>query len=169
MVGQYLRKLRERYKERQLKTKEESVAEKVDQLRDVRREAWQAWDFSNARTLKVLIQQLVEQQMAAEESGQPLTEWRINLKSLPANEFLMTVLKTLEAERELLGIDEAPKKAEPSSVNVNVGVQVNVWDALADVAQGQLEDRVEARLVEALDAKPVAGLKELPADAGGAP
>ena len=91
-----LKAVRSRYRETQLAKVEEAVNEKLAQLRDVRCEAWEAWERSK-------------------EEGK-----------LPDSGFLAIVLKALQAERDLLGLD-APKEVNAASTPLTPPIN---WDML---------------------------------------
>lgn len=130
-----LKLIRRRYLEGMSEAREAMVEEKLAQYRDVRREAWAAWERSKKRTRKVERTRTVVKQeegagkvpdklgrakgtkgRAKDAAKAEVTEELRLVKELlategrlPANEYLNTILKCLEAERELLGLDEARK------------------------------------------------------------
>ncbi len=145
MVGQYLKRIRERYKQEQFGSREQLLSEKIHQYREVRREAWEAWEESRKDREKTTTETTDNDRGSATKVKEE-KEGR-----LPASEYLRLYQDALKAERELLGIDpEAP--APGTEVNVNVGVNVNIWDALSQVSQSlEVVDEVEQRLLEALE------------------
>ena len=89
---------------------EEMVAQKVEQLRDVRREAWDAWVRSSEDAQK-LVEEYGQVKEAVGDGDYVTSEEmikRVITKEgrLPDNAYLNTIMKTLDAERELLGLDE---------------------------------------------------------------
>lgn len=177
MVPYYLKKIRARYAQAILQEREGLVEEKLYQYRDIRAEAWLAWDRSQldlVRTTKEVTTspprkekgngkgtngagqqgptkgktrivkgpdgrmtraEVVEDMMTSQERLKTIVtrEGR-----LPNNEYLTTVIRTLEAERKLLGLDEPEK----------VQAQVFTWDMLARKAATEIvpEDMVEQRM-----------------------
>ena len=114
MVSRWLKEIREEYRKTMMAERREAVAAKVEQYREIRREAWLAWDRSGEDT-----QKLVEEYgMSSEAVGvddsvtsEQLIKRIITREGrLPENAYLATIVKTLEAERELLGLDEPKDK-----------------------------------------------------------
>ena len=111
-----LKLLRQRYREAQLAERSAAVAEKLEQYRDIRREAWEAWERSKDNKEKEITEKVSS--LGAQEAVAAKTE---KLKAiittegrLPGNEYLRTILETLQNERELQGLD-APKKLAPTN------------------------------------------------------
>lgn len=127
LVSKDLKLIRTRYVEDQKKAREEYVAEKLSMYAEIRKEAWAAYD----RSKKVAVKEVEEFITTNEENVDgSYTSSEVRIKRiktregrLPANQYLTTIIQTLEAERELLGLD-APKK-----VDANVGVFD--WAAMA--------------------------------------
>lgn len=90
--------------------RQELVAEKIEQLRDIRREAWDAWVRSSEDARKT-----VEEYSSGKEQVSPddyvtseeLVK-RVETREgrLPDNAYLNTIRQTLDDERKLLGLDE---------------------------------------------------------------
>jgi hypothetical protein len=107
-----LKLLRKRYQDTQLAERSAAVAEKLEQYREVRREAWEAWDRSKdnkEKEIKEKISNLAQQ--AEPGTGEKLKAVITTEGRLPGNEYLRTIVQTFQDERELLGLD-APKKLE---------------------------------------------------------
>src|ERR1700690_3105196 len=89
--------------------KEHAVPIKVEQLRDIRREAWSAWERSSEDASKVVLEfaNQTEQVGIDDYVTSEVMLKRIETKEgrLPDNAYLTTILKTLEQERQLLGLD----------------------------------------------------------------
>jgi DNA-binding CsgD family transcriptional regulator len=112
-----LKAIREEYRETRQADRAEHVALKLAQLREVRKEAWEAWDRSKdnkEKEIKEKISNLVQQAEAGTAGTVEKLKAVITTEGrLPGNEYLRTILETLQDERELLGLD-APKKLEHS-------------------------------------------------------
>lgn len=113
LVCQDLGKIRARYKESMLRAHEELVAEKIVQYQDIRREAWAAYDKSQRDSDKEVCE-YAQVSEGTDGGDYAVSEQRIKRITtregrLPANAYLTTILSTLQAERELLGLDEARK------------------------------------------------------------
>ena len=116
-IAKDLQKLRLRYAESAMLARHEAVVEKLAQLRDVRAEAWSAWEGSKKKR-KRKVKERISESLDADGNATPETVSRIKdvittEGRLPANEYLTTILRTLEEESELLGL-YAPKKSEIS-------------------------------------------------------
>ncbi len=145
MVGQYLKRIREDYRKEQFGSKEEQLAKQMASLNWSKKEVSEAWERSKKDREKSIIEDS-DGVKGAIHKERTETEDR-----LPASEYQRLYLEALAAERKLLGLE--PETVKPGTeVNVNVGVQVNIWDALAGVAQApEIEDTVERRLLETLE------------------
>jgi transcriptional regulator with XRE-family HTH domain len=109
-----LKLLRKRYQDTQLAERSAAVAEKLEQYREVRREAWEAWDRSKDNKEKEIKEKISNLAQQAEAGAVEKLKAVITTEGrLPGNEYLRTILETLQDERELLGLD-APKKQELS-------------------------------------------------------
>lgn len=128
-----------RLQEQMLLDAKEHAARLVEELAEVKREAWCAWDKSKQdATRKVeeeamplrLGEPLVDKSKDRDSSTPPTSPPQLQKVRVTTTtegrtgdpNYLRTVLQCIQAERELLGVD-APKE---STTNVNV---VN-WDAL---------------------------------------
>src|SRR5262245_27868678 len=95
-----LRKLRKRYVEQANVHAGEKIGELLAGYRDVRREAWQAWERSCLETRRVTTR-------TGGKHGEAVTT-TVEAR-LPGAEYMQVVLDTYAAERKLLGLDqEAP-------------------------------------------------------------
>lgn len=159
MVSKYLKRIREEYKGRLIEDRSAKVAEMLDQLRDVRVAAWDAYERSKEDAERV-----VKEAVAAKEggekkkprrgcSGETAEQSLVLLKQivttegrLPGNAYLNTVLATLQAERDLLGLD-APKEVDVRQITT-----LN-WDALCGFTDAlpvvESNDPLEAKILEA--------------------
>jgi hypothetical protein len=104
----------------------------------IREEAWEAYERSKQDTDKS-VEEFVpcpsDDKPAPKKGSREGSLLRISIVKtregrLPANEYLSTIMKTLEAERQLLGLDEQPPGGNPE---INVGVQVNNQVTLKDI------------------------------------
>jgi predicted transcriptional regulator len=168
-VSEYLKKIRKRYVESMLEDRKEMVAEKLEQYREVRRVAWEAYMRSLDPATKRVVERMPEMKAAKRSPrGGRRTREETNLEGvraqlkvikvivttegrLPANEFLHTVLKTLDAERELLGLDPDRRSL--------VGVYQVPWEQLygADASPDLVEQEIEGVLALPPPVKEVGG------------
>lgn len=139
MVSIYLKEIRTNYVREQSEQRAELVAEKIEQYREVRREAWAAWERSKKNSTRKVSERSppppqkevpdergmvgkfkggFKRKDAAEpaESLRLLKEIVTQEGRLPANEYLATVMKTLDAECKLLGLE--PEVVTQQQVNV---------------------------------------------------
>jgi len=105
MISNYLKKIREEYREVMFLNRKEKVEEKLAQYREIRKEAWEAYDKSRENAEK-------EQEEFGLDGDMEGSEVRIKRiltteGRLPDNAYLTTIMKTLESERSLLGLDES--------------------------------------------------------------
>ncbi len=103
-VSHYVTELKRRWAEINTLTIQEMVEEKLVMLREVRTEAWAAWDRS-----KEDAESSSEETLSMQGSEDRLRSIITTTGRLPNNQYLKTVLDTIQAERELLGLDEAKK------------------------------------------------------------
>jgi hypothetical protein len=136
MIGRYLEKIRERYKQKILADRESKVNEMLAGIRDVRAQAWKGWMLSHDDAEKMVEEFGIDREQVSD--GDYITSEilvkRINAREgrLPDNSFLATIRATLKDERELLGLDpEAPAPV----VNVGVGINMGGADFWAGLAQ----------------------------------
>lgn len=178
-VNWHLKKIRARYRETQVEETRASIYCKLLQYRELRREAWEAWERSkedSCRTITERTAPLVVGRPAEEQDGKGQKRSRKRPEGsaangsadglrmsrvatvvegrLPATEYLKIVADCLKAERELLGLD-APKRSQ-------VAVHTLDWAALVEIAEAtdSVEDRIEAALERTRQGLPN-GLKEL--------
>lgn len=157
-VCQLLKEIREQYKSRVLEDRTEKVNEMLEAYRDVRAEAWASYEKSKADSER-LVRESVRPHKGEDEEvggdslrgkrngkgatgrrGESVEQSLVLLKEvvttegrLPANVYLQTVLDTLKAERDLLGLDA------PKTVDVTTTGELTVWDRIAGVDLPQLE------------------------------
>ncbi len=117
-----LRIIYKRYEEKQLQSKAAMVQEQLDKLADVRRNAWEAWELSRGIFRKSVNEYALGKSGNAddgtlEESLRKIRTIITKEGRLPENAYLSTILRTFEAERQLLGLD-APKAQEAVRVDV---------------------------------------------------
>lgn len=143
MVAIYLRQIREAYLASIESERSILVQEKLAQYREIRYEAWMAYERSKLDTKKTVSEFIPVRPKPvdpkAKQSTKPTTlvpsrspeDAMMLLKAvvtqegrLPANDYLRTIMTTLENERELLGID-APKEISHSG-----SMQIINWNAV---------------------------------------
>lgn len=135
-VMPYIRRMYDDYLVPQREGVQAYIAEKVDQLREVRAEAWAAWEASKADTVRTAEEEVLPRAGKDRDEGRngggkngkgkgKEAEFRAELVKvkrvvvkegrLPSNAFLQTILQTLEEEAKYLGLDiaaEAEKAAK---------------------------------------------------------
>ncbi len=183
-----LKKVRQQYIESMNEDRRILIAEKVAQLKDVRAEAWRAWEAAKAERRTTTREMMTVPVKAPEPPphrrgqrpsqgppdreggkgrGKKLATLRVTSKveaGLPGAEYLILVLKTLEAERELLGLD-APKEMRMAAL-----VGGFDWAELTRQVMSGRTDEVEraievmARETEAAQLPPLPGPRLLGSD-----
>lgn len=117
--------------------------EKILQLKDIRREAWEAWEKSKEDYRKLVQEDYTDSKGGTSTKITDITEGRI-----PANEFLKTILETLKEENELMGAYPTKKldiKAEVINWDQIMGLALNgVPNVVEDALKKQLLESVEA-------------------------
>jgi len=106
MISVYLKKIREDYKRQEVEDRAAKVRAKLEEYRDIRREAWLAYDRSQKDTFKEQSEYAVVEDEGLECSEQRIKRIVTIEGRLPENTYLTTIMNTLKAERELLGLDE---------------------------------------------------------------
>jgi hypothetical protein len=162
---------RAEYKEEMVGDRAALVAQKLAEYRELRREAWTAWERSKEDAERVT-EEHAPTLLPGDEEGKPRKGKRGRFASatdpgtveetlrrikrievregrLPANQYLNAILATLDAERELLGLD-APREIKGLVGHVHLGVPAGLpatasggvdFDALA--GRVPLDDPVE--------------------------
>lgn len=172
MVAGYRRQVWEEYNKRNKDNREAMMEEKREQYRMLRKLAWEAWDRSQENATKVVEEsQAVVVPVGGDASGALESAERLRRivtceGRLPDNAYLKTILETLEAERQLFGLDEPRRKIEEPGTLVNVNVsQVNIESLTRSFKeQAMLEAKAlveNARQQQQSQQLPI-GLKELP-------
>lgn len=130
-ISYYLKKIREGYKERTLEHQQDMLAEKLAQYAEIRREAWEAYEKSKEDGVTIITERAPGvpvvlntgplkpgEKPGRRDNPETLKGTLELLKEvvrregrIPANEFLKTIMATLDAECRLLGLD-APKKVD---------------------------------------------------------
>jgi len=131
-----LRKVRERHIASMVQDRAELVAVKLAQYRATAKEAWLAYQQSKETAVKTLEEETQSQFGSRYKIGST-TERRTG-----DPRYLEVVLKCLQAERELLGLD-APKKLDAQVAQVVLN-----WDALVsqDIIDEANRDTVEEQI-----------------------
>lgn len=144
MVAKYLKKNRERYQEQVLDLEQARLHRLLDQFADVRREAWEAWEITKGGTIRNLIGELARAMELAVATGTPLPDTiTVKLRAMPANEFLQTVLGTLNAEAKVLGLIPTGKQDKGDG---DQAAKAALFDALVAATPDQVPDQVEDRI-----------------------
>lgn len=162
-VSHYLRRVRDEYNKREDDSRKVHVERMRETYKTIRKMAWEAWDRSAEDAVKV-----VEESEAviiprggdpngALESAERVRRIVTITGRLPANEYLKTIMDTLEAERELLGLDQP---VESASTNVNVTNVVKIEQLTKCFKDEAMQEALE------LNRAPQVGLKELPQSNG---
>jgi len=148
MISNYVKEIRKRYATSTQDTHAALVAEKVEQLNEVIAEAWAAYEWSKRDTQKVtrekalrkpVEEKVVEKVKIKGHSKRRTTEQEVEAilttvkvmvtreGRIPANEFLLTIIKAHELQMKLLGV------LDSSTVNNNTVNVLNVdWAAMAE-------------------------------------
>ena len=148
MVCNYVKEIRKRYAATTQETHAALVAEKVEQLNEVIAEAWAAYEWSKRDTQKVtrekalrkpVEEKVVEKVKIKGHSKRRTTEQEVEAilttvkvmvtreGRIPANEFLLTIIRAHELQMKLLGV------LDSSTVNNNTVNVLNVdWAAMAE-------------------------------------
>lgn len=151
-VSTYLKQVRVRYQKTERENSAELVGEKLAQIQEVRKEAWAAYERSKQDTDKSVQEwvMLPEDISKREPNGSLKSKIERQLMGqlrkvkeiitrqgrVPGAEYLRIVMDTLEAEREMLGLDEA-KKVDITQTTMN-------WDFLAGVdTPDPIEEKIE--------------------------
>lgn len=141
-VSYDLSTIKKKWMETTVATRQQLVEEKLRQLALVRATAWQAFQRSCAPPPPKVTDGDGDGQSATDgdDGRQEAAPGRMRPG---ANEFLMTVLKTVEQERELLGLDEAKKVDMTGRVmTLDYGQLLGLYGR-EDVPD-EVEDRLEA-------------------------
>lgn len=141
MVSRWLKEIRQQYRETMISERREAVAAKVEEYREIRREAWLAWERSGEDAEKLVEEYGVVSEPAGFDdsvTSEVLIKRIITREGrLPDNAYLATIVKTLEAERELLGLDE------PKDKLVTLEQVMSVVAAFKDAARDVLAQHPE--------------------------
>lgn len=144
-----LKAVREMYRKQTMEEMGVQIEEKRRQYRDLRIEAWEAWERSKEDARRVSEEAVVPVKMEKSrgkvkvvEGGKPRTTKVTTTTEgrLPANEYLVTILKCLEAERQLDGLDPTKK--------VKVEADNSFWSVLAGLNDATSMDEIEERIAQ---------------------
>lgn len=129
-----LKQIRQTYLEGAAETYALKVAEKKRQYRDIRREAWEAWEKSKEEALRVVDEEVT----SASGRGGHTRRTETREGRLPDVSYLRTVIDTLKQECDLEGLNQP----------LQVQGQVNVidWNRLFQQAEDHEVDDVERKL-----------------------
>lgn len=140
-----LKQIRQKYVQQQEEWTHDMIAEKLEQYREVRKEAWEAWERSKLDSKKRVKEVSPSKPKQLDDGTVEEQEARVKLiltkeGRLPSAQYLQIVLDTFKAERDLLGLDEAKK--------VEVNASVFSWDTLLQGIQEAVPDTVEQQILE---------------------
>lgn len=133
----------------------EYVACKLEEYAEIKKEAWEAWERSKKEMIKIVEEQALSRPVTNGRGKEKTTTPAVMRKiketmtkeyRLAANEYLNTILRCLEAERELLALDPIKEMRLTATLN---------WDALSGALQDD-DDRpntVEQKLLEVVDSR----------------
>lgn len=114
MVRNYLRKIRKVSVANMIRDRNSVLARSLQQYRDVRKVAWEAFEMSRKDEEKMVDEFAIEKEKIAsgdfvqiEKAIKRMHERRTRL---PSPQYLQIIMDTFRAERELLGIDEEMHK-----------------------------------------------------------
>lgn len=138
MVSRWIGEIKESYRQTILAERREAVEAKIEQYKEIRREAWLAYDRSMNDHEKLVEEYGVSSEAAGMDdfvTSEQLVKRIITKEGrLPENAYLTTIMKTLEAERELLGLDETKDKT------ITLEQCMLAINALRDAARDVLEN-----------------------------
>jgi hypothetical protein len=124
-----LETIAQRYQDNTLVERTVAVNRMIATLRDVRKEAWEAWDKSKENQERQATEKISE---ALDAEGRPAAETLQRMKvihrtegRLPKAEYLNIILRTLKQESELLGL-YAPKVQPHEDIEPPAVLTVNV-------------------------------------------
>ena len=104
-VQGFLRDLKERYMELQMEDRKALVNEKLAQLREVRKEAWEGWLTSKQEKVREVNE---DSESTAGKSFRTHSKRQyIKESRIPASEFLQIILNCHQMEMELMGLDNS--------------------------------------------------------------
>lgn len=148
-----LRIVQSRYQATQLDELDALKAEKLAQYRDIRREAWLAWERSKEDAGMVMEEFADATVFDGSRDGSERRIRRVVTKAgrLSANQYLLTILATLKAECELVGLDEERPTAPMANVNL---IGQEFWCQLAQQITDDITDRIDAPIAAALASPP---------------
>lgn len=139
MACEYLKKARRMWMEQATQERAQAVADKIELLRETRREAWEEWQRSKQDAEASTVEEW-------EGSKGGTSTKRILTKEgrLAGAEYMRIILDTIKQERELLGLD-APTKI------MELQAQVTQVDWAAMMAPYSAPDEVEMKLQAIID------------------
>lgn len=109
-ISNMLKELRERYRQHQIHERREAVHLKIEQYAEIRREAWLAYEKSmedEHGEVEEFADDVEDVGMGDRITSERRIKRIVSRKGrLPANQYLTTIMQTLQAERDLLGLDE---------------------------------------------------------------
>jgi predicted transcriptional regulator len=140
-----LKRIRERHLKSCLEERAAKVAEKLEELRDIRVEAWQAWEQSLGNIADELAERILAQIRAKVERCGKLKDQinsalldgiKVEVTGKPNTECLRIILACIRQERELLALDSVgTMDAAPLKLD---------WDALFRDVQNHNPERIDS-------------------------
>lgn len=124
---------------------EEIVAQKMQEISEVKMEAWKAWERSTQSGIKHRVKIGPDGEPELDEDGNEV--WEEYRDSYPGEaQFLKIILECFKQERDLLGLD-TPKttilSGQVTQTNVEVGIDFDAFTQL-----DQVPDMIEQRIAE---------------------
>lgn len=161
-MGRYVKQIVVQYRETRLEKLDDDINRKLAQYQHVMKEAWAAW-YRSKKNSKRLVQEFTPIVLDDEDGDDSATKRKkrktvvqkqvdaelAKIKEiitregrLPASQYLSLIISCLNAERELLGLDEA-KKVDITTTQIS-------WDSLLNevkdsrAAHQSIEDEIAA-------------------------
>jgi hypothetical protein len=140
-----LKRIRERHLKSCLEERSAKVAEKLEELRDIRVEAWQAWEESLGNIADGLAERILAQIRVKVERCSKLKDRidpalldgiKVEVSGKPNTECLRIILACVQQERELLALDSVGK--------MDVASPKFDWDAFFRGVQNHNPERIDS-------------------------
>lgn len=132
---------------------DEERALKIAEYKEVKREAWLAWERSKADAQKIVVERFKPRPKKDEDGNeveQPEQKktTRSNEGRLPSSSYLTIILQCIQAERELMGLDP--------DLNINLKQTHAIsWDSFSEAARKaasiERHDQVEQELMKMIE------------------
>lgn len=156
-VSNYLKKVKQHFIDSMVEDRGALVQQKLQQLKEVTREAWEAWDRSKKDKQRVLEEEITSNGFLRSKTGSSLQGQHGDVR------FLNIILECIRQERDMLGLD-APKKVEATVQTLDWSQLVKglpVGKAVTDEVEDIIHDIVTGvatadgrKVVEVIEEKP---------------